>query len=107
MPRSPAARMTEKARYGLQAGSGERYSMRVEDCLPALVTGMRTSAERLLRAQVTNVGASYPVMSRLYELTIWLVTAVSSGAWRRTPAMKPRPTLDMPYSSPGAWKALV
>ena len=50
--------MTEKARYGLQAGSGERNSIRVELSLPTFVTGTRTRAERLLRAQHTYTGAS-------------------------------------------------
>ena len=53
MPLRPAASITENARYGLQAGSGDRYSMRTDDSLPVLVTGTRTSAERLLRAQLT------------------------------------------------------
>ncbi len=53
MPLSPAASITEKARYGLHAGSGERNSMRVELSLPRFGIGTRTSAERLLRAQHT------------------------------------------------------
>ena len=65
MPRSPAARITAKVRYGLQALSGARYSRRVDSDLPILTTGTRTSAERLLRAQLTWTGASYPPMSRL------------------------------------------
>ena len=43
--------MTAKARYGLQAGSGERSSMRVAFSLPGLYIGTRTSAERLRCAQ--------------------------------------------------------
>ena len=58
MPFSPAARMTAKARYGLQAGSGARYSIRVESTLPRLITGTRTSADRLLRAHERWTGAS-------------------------------------------------
>jgi len=45
--------MTEKARYGLQAGSGERYSMRVADGLARLGTGTRMRPLRLLRAHDT------------------------------------------------------
>src|SRR5690606_20893492 len=106
-PFRPAASMTEKARYGLQAGSGARYSMRVEDSLPDLARGTRTSADRLLRAQETCTGASEPGMSRLYEFTSWFVTAVLSRAWTSRPAMKLRPALDSLYSSSGSWKALV
>ena len=50
--------MTAKARYGLQALSGDRYSIRVDSDLPGLTTGTRTSAERLLRAHDTWMGAS-------------------------------------------------
>ena len=52
MPSRPAASMTANARYGLQAGSGERYSMRVAISLPGLYSGTRTMSERLRRAQV-------------------------------------------------------
>jgi hypothetical protein len=37
----------------LQAGSGDRSSMRTDDSLPDLVIGTRTSADRLFRAQLT------------------------------------------------------
>ena len=50
--------MTAKARYGLHALSGARYSSRVDSALPCLTTGTRTSAERLLRAQPMCTGAS-------------------------------------------------
>ena len=50
--------MTAKARYGLQALSGDRYSIRVDSLLPGLTTGTRTRAERLFRAQETWIGAS-------------------------------------------------
>ncbi len=65
MPSRPAARITEKARYGLQAGSGARYSMRVASGLPGLAEGTRTRADWLLRAQATCTGASKPPTSRL------------------------------------------
>ena len=39
--------MTAKARYGFAAGSGERYSTRVESMRPGLTEGMRTSARRV------------------------------------------------------------
>src|SRR3954452_7877091 len=105
-PLSPAASITEKARYGFAAGSGERNSMRVELSLPFLGAGRRTSADSLLRAQQMCTGASYPAMSRLYEFTVLLVIAVISRAWVRIPAMKQRPTFDRPNSSPGSWNAL-
>ena len=60
MPRMPAASSTLNARYGLHAGSGERYSMRVALGLPRLATGTRISPLRLLRAQLTCTGASKP-----------------------------------------------
>ena len=47
----PAASITLNARYGLHAGSGERYSMRVAIGLPRLAIGTRISPLRLLRAQ--------------------------------------------------------
>src|SRR3990170_4542111 len=86
-PATPAASIVANARYGLQAGSGERYSIRVAPSLPGLYIGTRTSAERLRPAQQTYTGASYPGTSRLYEFTHWFVTSVISGAWRRMPAM--------------------
>src|SRR5262249_57882611 len=99
----PAARITENARYGLHAGSGERNSTRVELSWPRFGSGTRTSAERLLRAQHTYTGASYPTTSRLYEFTVWFVTAVISRAWRSKPAMKCLPGFDNPCGSPGSW----
>ena len=51
MPSRPAASMQAKARYGLEDGSGQRSSMRVEFSWPWLICGMRISAERLMRAQ--------------------------------------------------------
>ena len=42
--------MTEKARYGLHAGSGARYSRRALSALPCLIGGTLTMTERLLRA---------------------------------------------------------
>src|SRR3954469_12801390 len=87
MPRRPAASITENARYGLHAGSGERNSMRVESFLPRFGSGTRTNADRLLRAQQMYAGASYPGINRLYELTHWFVTAVISRACVSRPAM--------------------
>src|SRR5450759_1034034 len=105
MPLRPAANITENARYGLHAGSGDRNSMRVELSLPFLVTGTRTSADRLFRAQQTYTGASYRTLRRLYELTHWFVTAVISRAWCSSPAMKHFPTLERPRASLASWKA--
>ncbi len=64
-PCIPAASRTLNARYGLHAGSGERYSIRVAALLPRRFTGMRMSPLRLLRAQLTWTGASKPGTSRL------------------------------------------
>ena len=50
--------MTEKARYGLQAGSGARYSMRVDSTLPRLGWGTLMTTDRLLRAHDVWIGAS-------------------------------------------------
>ena len=61
--RPPASAL--KARYGLHAGSGERYSMRVASGLPRLAIGTRISPLRLLRAHDTWTGASKPGTSRL------------------------------------------
>src|SRR3569833_46730 len=102
MPLRPAPRMTANARYGLQAVSSERNSMRVAWPFCGLYIGTRTRAERLLWPQQMYGGASPPAPaeaptpphSRLKELTHWLVTAVSTAAWRSTPAMNARPTLD-------------
>src|SRR5436190_7979209 len=101
MPRIPAASITEKARYGLQAGSGARYSIRVDDAL-FLAIGTRTSAERMFRAQLTYTGASKPGISRLYEFTVWLVMAAMSLACASSPAMKPLPVADRLYGSPAS-----
>src|SRR5947208_15946507 len=87
IPARPAASMAANARYGLQAGSGERNSIRVADSLPGLYMGTRTRAERFRRAQHTYTGASYPGTSRLYEFTHWFVTSVISAACFSTPAM--------------------
>src|SRR5881628_2885574 len=86
-PASPAASIDANARYGLHAGSGERYSIRVAPSLPGLYIGTRTSAERFRLAQHTYTGASNPGTSRLYEFTHWFVTSVISGAARKIPAM--------------------
>ena len=65
MPFRPAASSSAKARYGLQAVSSERTSIRVDWPLPGLYIGTRTSAERLLWPQQTYDGASPPPESRL------------------------------------------
>src|SRR2546425_7218586 len=97
-PARPAASMAENARYGLHAGSGERYSMRVAPSFPGLYIGTRTSADRLRRAQHTYTGASKPGINRLYEFTHWFGTSVISGAWCRIPAMYDFATFDRWYS---------
>ena len=45
----------------MQAGSGERNSMRVEDSLPRFTTGTRMRADWLLRPHDTKTGASKSV----------------------------------------------
>src|ERR671915_1963209 len=93
-PASPAASIAANARYGLHAGSGERYSIRVAPSLPGLYIGTRTSALRFRRAQHTYTGASKPGTSRLYELTHWFVTSVISRACERRPATNRLATAD-------------
>ncbi len=73
-------------------GSGERSSIRAALSFPGRFDGTRTRAARECRAHVTAVGASKPESSRLYELTHWFVTAVSSGACRSTPARNALPS---------------
>src|SRR5690606_2892758 len=75
--------------------------------LPGLYIGTRTSAERLLWPQQMYAGASPPPISRLNELTHWLVIAVNSGAWCSRPAMNARPVLDSWYCEPASWNTLV
>src|SRR5436190_17477294 len=104
-PVRPAPSIAANARYGLQAGSGERYSIRVASSLPGLYWGTRTSAERFRRAQHTYTGASNPGISRLYEFTHWFVTSVISGACRSSPAMYAFAVEDRWYSSPASKKA--
>ena len=61
----PAASTTLNVRYGLHAGSGERYSMRVARGLLRLAIGTRISPLRLFRAHDTWTGASKPGTRRL------------------------------------------
>src|SRR4051794_12136725 len=107
MPRRPAASTTENVRYGLHAGSGARNSIRVDSDLPFFVCGTLTTTDRLFLAHEMDTGASKPTTRRLYEFTHWLVIALISRAWRKTPAMNPRPIFDSPYGSPASWKAFV
>src|SRR5579875_388050 len=58
MPSRPAASTRAKARYGLQAGSGARYSIRADSARPRFAIGTLTRAERLLYAHETWTGAS-------------------------------------------------
>src|SRR5215472_10188379 len=110
MPLRPAARITAKARYGLQAASTERNSTRVELPLCGLYIGTRMRAERLLCPQQTYAGASPPAPAvrsaaphnRLYEFTHWLHTAVISGACRSSPAMNARAVFDSWNSAPAS-----
>ena len=58
-----------------------------------------------MRPQQMYAGASPPPMMRRYELTHWFVTAVISGAWCSSPAMKCLATGDRRASSLGSKKA--
>src|SRR5580692_3232748 len=73
-PSSPAMRMAEKARYGLQLGSGQRNSTRLAFGLGEY-TGMRHAAERLRWEYTRLTGASKPGTSRLYELVVGAANA--------------------------------
>src|SRR5205807_7552965 len=86
MPSSPAISMAEKARYGLQDGSGERNSMRFAFGLGEYM-GMRIAAERLRELYARFTGASKPGTRRLYELVVGLQRAASERACLSTPPM--------------------
>ena len=88
MPSNPAASITEKARYGLHAGSGFLSSILVAISLPGLYIGTLTSADLFLCAHETYTGASYPGTSLLYELTHWQHTEHISVACFNNPAIK-------------------
>src|ERR1700754_310799 len=83
-----------------------RTSTRLLEDLPGEYIGTRTSAERLAWPHDTAVGASPPVIRRLYELTHWFVTAQISRACRSTPATNALPVSESSYGSSGSWKAL-
>src|SRR5207253_8754944 len=78
MPSSPAISMAEKARYGLQDGSGERNSMRFALGLGEYM-GMRIAAERLRELYARFTGASKPGTRRLYELVVGAMIADRAG----------------------------
>src|SRR6267143_2149520 len=86
IPSSPAISMAEKARYGLQEGSGERNSMRFALGLGEYI-GMRMAADRLRELYARLTGASKPGTSRLYEFVVGLQIAASARACLRTPPM--------------------
>src|SRR5579864_4140392 len=86
MPSSPAIIIAEKARYGLQVGSGKRTSIRFA-LGDGEYIGIRTAAERLRLEYARLIGASKPGTSRRYELVVGLVRAASVGAWWMMPAM--------------------
>ena len=64
-PSSPAASITEKAKYGLQAGSGDWYSSREDHGCVLFSEGIRIRSDPLTRAHDMYMGASYPGTSRL------------------------------------------
>src|SRR3954466_5053732 len=85
-PPRPAINMAEKARYGLQEGSGERNSIRFAFGLGEYI-GMRIAADRLRELYARFTGASNPGTSRLYELVVGLQIAASARACLSTPPM--------------------
>mmetsp|Transcript_16557 Transcript_16557/g.53139 ORF Transcript_16557/g.53139 Transcript_16557/m.53139 type:complete len:233 (+) Transcript_16557:437-1135(+) len=97
-PSRPAAPMAAAIRYGLALMSASRSSMRRS-------SGTRMRAVRLFPAHVAAVGdhvAPDEVMrapSRLYELTVGLVSAVSAGAWASRPAVKESASGESPCIS--------
>src|SRR5271167_3184758 len=85
-PSSPAMSIAEKARYGLQLGSGKRTSIRrVFGFGP--VIGIRTLAERLRLEYARLTGASKPGTSRRYEFVVGLVSAAIDFACLMMPPM--------------------
>ena len=95
MPSRPAIICAEKARYGLQDGSGTRNSSRLALGLEPVI-GMRTQAERLRWEYTRLTGASYPGTSRLWELVVGLVKASTARAWWSRPPMYHRAMSDRP-----------
>src|SRR5438128_4095536 len=85
-PSRPAISMAEKARYGLQDGSGERNSIRFAFGLGEYM-GMRIAADRLRELYARFTGASNPGTSRLCELVVGLQNAANARACLRTPPM--------------------
>ena len=60
-----AIQITNSTKYGLQAGSGDRYSTRVCVSSALAYSGIRTKSLLLRRAQLMYTGASNPGCSRL------------------------------------------
>src|SRR5882724_7700873 len=86
-PSRPARSITEKARYGLAAGSGVRNSSRLAFGLAEYV-GIRIGAERFCAEYAKFTGASNPGTRRLKLLVVGLVKQVSAGACFKMPPMK-------------------
>src|SRR6266849_2889385 len=87
MPSSPAISNAENARYGLQAGSGHRNSIRFAFGFAEYI-GILTAALRFLIEYARFTGASNPGTIRLYEFVVGLVMAQSAGACFNSPPMK-------------------
>src|SRR3954451_14832051 len=94
-PSRPAISMAEKARYGLQDGSGHRNSRRLAFGLFEY-SGIRTDAERLRCEYTRLTGASYPGTSRLYEFVVGAANARIAGACCSRPPMYQRAMSDSP-----------
>src|SRR5216683_921702 len=86
MPSSPAISIAAKARYGLQLGSGGRYSRRFALGEVEYI-GMRIAAERLREEYARFTGASNPGTSRLYEFVVGLQSAASARECLSSPPM--------------------
>src|SRR5687767_2804329 len=86
MPSRPAISMAANARYPLQAGSGNRTSMRFAFGDGEYI-GIRTAAERFRDEYARLTGASKPGTRRWYELTVGLLKAAIAFACFRMPPM--------------------
>src|SRR5215475_15847992 len=95
IPSRPAINIAEKARYGLQLGSGGRNSTRFA-LGDAEYIGIRQAAERLRREYARFTGASNPGTRRLYELVVGAMIAASAGPCLISPPMYQSASCEMP-----------
>src|SRR2546421_10378565 len=95
MPSSPAISIAAKARYGLQLGSGGRYSRRFA-LGDGEYIGMRIAAERLREEYARFTGASNPGTSRLYEFVVGAMIAANAGPCLIKPPIYHNAICDIP-----------